>query len=186
MPDKPERLTRREFLPQAVRGIGLLATGGALGALATRRSAGELVWQIDPRKCVACEHCATDCVLSPSAVKVMHEYRVCGYCNRCFAYFVDQPTDDTTAAENQRCPTNAIRRSFVEDPYHQYAIDEPKCIGCGICVKGCKEFGNGSLILQIRHDRCVNCNQCAIATACPAQAVSRVRADQPYILRRSG
>jgi len=186
MPEKPERLTRREFLPQAVRGLGLLATGGALGTLAARRGAGELVWQIDPKKCVACEHCATECVLSPSAVKVMHEYRVCGYCNLCFAYFVDQRTDDTTAAENQRCPTNAIRRSFVEDPYHQYAIDEPKCIGCGICVKGCQAFGNGSLVLQIRHDRCVNCNQCAIATACPAGAVSRVRAAAPYILRRSG
>ncbi len=185
MPEQTGKMTRREFLPQAVRGAGLVAVGGALGSLIGRRSSGEMVWQIDPEKCVACEHCATACVLTPSAVKVMHEYRVCGYCTLCFAYFVDQRADDTTAAENQRCPTNAIRRSFVEDPYHQYVVDEPKCIGCGICVKGCKAFGNGSLILQIRHDRCVNCNQCAIATACPAQAVTRVPADRPYILRRS-
>ena len=186
MPDEPGKITRREFLPQAVRGVGLVAVGGALGALVGRRRSGEMVWQIDPEKCVACEHCATACVLTPSAVKVMHEYRVCGYCKLCFAYFVDLHPGDTTGAEYQRCPTNAIRRSFVEDPYHQYAVDEPKCIGCGICVKGCKAFGNGSLILQIRHDRCVNCNQCAIATACPASAVVRVPAHEPYILRRSG
>ena len=125
-------MTRREFLPETIRGVGLMALSGMLGAVALRRSPGGTVWQIDPEKCVACKTCATACVLTPSAVKVMHEYRVCGYCKRCFGYFVDQPTDETTAAENQRCPTDAIRRSFVEDPYYQYSIDEPKCIGCGI------------------------------------------------------
>ena len=185
MPDKPRTMTRREFVPEVVRGVGLMAASGLLGALTLRRGWSETVWQIDPEKCVACQHCATACVLAPSAAKVMHEYRACGYCNLCFGYFVDQRTDDTTAAENQRCPTDAIRRSFVEDPYYQYAIDEPKCIGCGLCVKGCKAFGNGSLILQIRHDRCVGCNQCAIATACPAGAVVRVPASKPYLLRRS-
>ena len=185
MADKPRKLTRREFLPEAVRGAGLLAVGGALGALAVRPSSGEMVWQIDPEKCVACETCATACVLTPSAVKVMHEHRVCGYCNLCFGYFVDQRIDDTTAAENQRCPTDAIRRNYVDDPYYQYAIDEAKCIGCGICVKGCHDFGNGSLIMQIRHDRCIGCNECAIATDCPAQAVVRVSAAEPYVLRRS-
>ena len=50
-------------------------------------------------------------------------------------------------------------------------------------VKGCQEFGNGSLFLQIRHDRCQHCNQCAIALACPAQAFVRVPTDQPYLLK---
>jgi electron transport complex protein RnfB len=185
MPDEPRKVSRREFLPEVVRGVGLIAVSGLGGVLAARRGAADSVWQIDPRKCVACEKCATACVLAPSAVKVMHEYRACGYCKLCFGYFADQRTDDTTAAENQRCPTDAIRRRFVEEPYFQYTIDEPKCIGCGICVKGCKAFGNGSLILQIRHDRCVGCNQCAIANACPAQAVVRIPADAPYVLRRT-
>jgi electron transport complex protein RnfB len=109
--------------------------------------------------------------------------KMCGYCELCFGYFVDQRSDDTTAAENQRCPTNAIQRAFVEDPYYQYGIDEARCIGCGICVKGCRQFGNGSLTLQVRHDRCVSCNQCAIAVHCPAQAFRRVPATKPYLLR---
>jgi electron transport complex protein RnfB len=88
-----------------------------------------------------------------------------------------------TAAENQLCPTAAIKRTFIEDPYYRYDIDEPLCIGCGKCVKGCAAFGNGSLFLQIRHDRCVHCNECAIARDCPAQAISRVPASQPYRLR---
>jgi electron transport complex protein RnfB len=50
-------------------------------------------------------------------------------------------------------------------------------------VKGCQAFGNGSLILQARHDRCLNCNQCSIATICPAQAWRRVPAKEPYLLR---
>jgi len=62
-------------------------------------------------------------------------------------------------------------------------IDEPKCIGCAICVEGCGQYGNGSLILQVRHDRCKNCNECAIAAQCPAQAYVRVPRSQPYLLR---
>jgi electron transport complex protein RnfB len=88
----------------------------------------------------------------------------------------------TTAAENQLCPTNAIKRRFIEDPFFEYTIDEPLCIGCGKCVKGCGAFGNGSLQLQVRHDRCVNCNQCSIASKCPADAFSRVPATKPYLV----
>ena len=47
----------------------------------------------------------------------------------------------------------------------EYIIDEELCIGCAKCVKGCAAFGNGSLHLQVRHDRCLNCNECTIATA---------------------
>jgi len=86
-------------------------------------------------------------------------------------------------AENQLCPTGAIQRNYVEDPYFEYTIDERLCIGCGKCVKGCNTFGNGSLYLQVRYDRCQHCNECAIAVACPSQAYRRVPADDPYLLK---
>ena len=142
-----------------------------------------LVWQLDPAKCVQCGRCATECVLAPSAVKCVHAFNMCGYCKLCFGYF--QPGADalTSDAENQLCPTGAIRRGFVEEPYFEYTIDESLCIGCGKCVKGCGLFGNGSLHLQVRHDRCVHCNECAIARACPADAFRRVPATQPYLLK---
>ncbi len=88
-----------------------------------------------------------------------------------------------TGAENQHCPTGAIKRAFVEDPYYEYTIDEELCIGCAVCVKGCAAFGNGSLFLQVRHDRCLNCNECSIAKGCPSQAYTRVPASQPYLLK---
>jgi electron transport complex protein RnfB len=50
-------------------------------------------------------------------------------------------------------------------------------------VKGCVLFGNGSFYLQVRHDRCLNCNECSIARVCPAQAFKRVPASQPYLLK---
>ena len=46
---------------------------------------------------------------------------------------VRYPVD--TGAESQLCPTGAIQRKFIEDPYFQYTIDEELCIGCGKCVK---------------------------------------------------
>jgi electron transport complex protein RnfB len=108
---------------------------------------------------------------------------MCGYCNLCTGYFEPQPNALNTGAENQLCPTGAIERKFIEDPYFEYHIDEPKCIGCAKCVKGCGMFGNGSLYLQIRHDRCVNCNECTIARVCPADAIHRVPRNQPYVLK---
>lgn len=144
-----------------------------------------MLWQIDPDKCVQCGRCATHCVLSPSAVKCVHQYASCGYCEFCSGYYHGKYLELNTAAENQRCPVGAIKRTFVEDPYFEYKIDEDLCMGCGKCVKGCADFGNGSLFLQVRHDRCLNCNQCSIAAHCPAAAFVRVPSDQPYIFKKA-
>lgn len=173
--------SRRGFLRAALAAVA--AAAGALAVSRSRRRA--TVWQLDPAKCVQCGKCATRCVLAPSAVKCVHAFSICGYCRLCFGYFRPGAAELTEAAENQLCPTGAIRRSFVEEPYYQYVIDENLCIGCGKCVKGCTTFGNGSLHLQVRHDRCVNCNECAIAKACPAQAYRRVPADKPYLMKGS-
>ena len=183
MPDS-SKPTRREILRDSVRLCGLAGGAFALGAVATRSEAAQTVWQIDPEKCTECGLCASACVLEPSAVKCVHAYAQCGYCKLCFGLFRDKRTGNTTSAENVRCPTDAISRTFVEDPYYQIAVDENRCIGCSLCVKGCHQFGNGSMYLQIRHDRCANCNQCAIANVCPADAVVRVPGNKPYMLKR--
>ena len=130
-----------------------------------------------------CGKCRVNCVLEPTAVKCVHAFALCGYCNLCTGYYHPEILAKDTAAENQLCPTGAIRRRFVEDPHFEYTIDEGLCVGCGKCVKGCTAFGNGSLFLQVRHDRCVNCNQCSIASACPAQAFVRVPASKPYLIK---
>jgi electron transport complex protein RnfB len=101
----------------------------------------------------------------------------------CSGYLEPGAKTRDTSAENQLCPTGAISRTFIEDPYFEYSIDEELCIACGKCVKGCGAFGNGSLYLQVRHDRCKNCNECSIARDCPSQAFRRVPANRPYILR---
>jgi Na+-translocating ferredoxin:NAD+ oxidoreductase subunit B len=186
MPEKPSKQTRRAVLGDGVRGAGLLGIGALTGFLAGRESQAETVWQLNPDLCVQCGLCATECVLETSAVKCVHSYDVCGYCELCTGYFEPEPAALNEGAENQLCPTGAILRTFVEEPYYEYSIDEKLCVGCAKCVKGCNTFGNGSLYLQVRHDRCVNCNECAIAAVCPAQAFRRVPASQPYLLRGKG
>jgi electron transport complex protein RnfB len=108
---------------------------------------------------------------------------MCGYCDLCSGYLQPGTKSRDTGAESQLCPTGAIKRTYVEDPYFEYQIDEKLCIGCSKCVKGCGAFGNGSLYLQVRHDRCLNCNECRIARSCPSRAYRRIPADKPYILR---
>ena len=174
------KIDRRQFINDGFRYVLAIGVGGIGAAVALRSSGDELVWQLDPAKCVQCGRCATSCVLTPSAVKCMHVYDMCGYCDLCSGYFRVNTKDLNTAAENQLCPTSAIERKFIEEPYFEYHIDEDLCNGCGKCVEGCGAFGNGSLQLQVNHDLCVNCNECSIARDCPADAYSRVPASKAY------
>jgi electron transport complex protein RnfB len=179
---------RRAFLGNGARMVGVFALGGFGGFLAGRQGrAAETYWQIDPDKCVGCSNCATHCVLDESAVKAVQCFDMCGFCDICTGYFDVNYTALDTAAENQLCPTGAVIRTFVEEKagqrFYEYTIDEPKCIGCGKCVKGCALM-NGSLYLQIVHDRCENCNECAIAKVCPTQAFVRVPSDRPYLMKK--
>ena len=177
-PSHEKPTSRRDLL--RLMAVALL---GGTSWMLLRRRAPKLVWQLDPNKCTQCGRCQTHCVLSQSAVKCVHSYSMCGYCDLCGGYLRSDAKGRTTGAENQLCPTAAIRRKFIEPPYYEYTIDEDLCIACGKCVKGCGGFGNGSLYLQVRHNRCKNCNQCAIAQACPSKAFRRVPASDPYLLK---
>jgi electron transport complex protein RnfB len=169
---------RRDF-------IRVAATAAAAGAawVATRPSAEGTVWQLDPTKCVQCGGCATNCVLNPSAAKCVHSFEICGYCDLCGGYLQPGAKARDSGAENELCPVGALTRTFVEEPFYQYTIDEALCVGCGKCVKGCNTFGNGSLQLQVKHDRCVGCNECSIARNCPAKAFRRVPARTAYLTK---
>ena len=184
--DNKKKMTRREFVGACARTVALAAVGGLGVTMLARKSVGSTasgtVWQIDPSKCVQCGNCATECVLTPSAVKCVHMVAVCGYCDLCSGYFKQNAHSLDTGAENTLCPTNAIKRKFVEKPYFEYEIDRNLCVGCGMCVKGCGAFGNASLVLQIQHDICKNCNECEIAQNCPSGAIIRVSADRASLL----
>ncbi len=177
------KINRRDFVNSTLRLSFGIAIGSIGGILLSNTIKSKTVWQLDPAKCVQCGRCATSCVLSPSAVKCIHVYDMCGYCDLCGGYFKPETKDLTTAAENQLCPTNAISRTFIEDPFFEYHIIEELCIGCGKCVEGCGAFGNGSLQLQVSHNICVDCNQCSIARDCPADAFSRMAIEEPYTFK---
>ncbi|UCF17841.1 MAG: hypothetical protein JSW59_10320 [Phycisphaerales bacterium] len=186
MPENNKPMDRRDLLKGGLRGGCLAALGLVTGSAAHKNRKIDMVWQIDPYTCASCGNCATYCVLEESAVKAVQVYAMCGYCDFCPGYLEPEPPALDSGAENELCPTGAITRKFIEEPYYEYSIDESLCIGCAKCVKGCAAFGNGSLFLQVRHDRCLNCNECAIAVACPSGAFKRVPADQPYLLKEAG
>jgi electron transport complex protein RnfB len=179
--DKNKYQSRRDF----VRTAGKILVASPLLVLPVllvrKTNVKGYVWQIDPYKCTQCGQCKTNCVLTPSASKCTHAFKMCGYCDLCGGFLRQGVKTISTGAENQLCPTGAIKRRFIEEPYFEYTIDEKLCDGCAKCVKGCGDFGNGSLYMQIRHDICVNCNECSIARTCPSNAVMRVPADLPYI-----
>lgn len=173
-----KQLRRRDFIRGAAA-IALAGTGWYAAGAKTKAT----VWQLDPTKCLKCGRCATHCVLNPSAVKCLNSYDICGYCDLCGGYLQVGAKQRNTGAENQLCPTAAIERIFIEDPYYSYEIVEDLCIGCAKCVEACEVFGNGSFYLQVKHDICVNCNECSIAAACPAEAFKEVPVNKPYMLK---
>ncbi|HUX97606.1 MAG TPA: hypothetical protein VMV47_17870 [Bacteroidales bacterium] len=178
---KDKQESRRDFVKTAGR-ILVAAPVLALPVILFKKTDVKgFIWQIDPYKCTSCELCKSSCVMTPSAVKCTNAFPMCGYCDFCPGFLRQGAKTYNTAAENQLCPVGALKRKFVEEPYFEYTIDEKLCDGCSKCVKGCYDFGNGSLYLQIMHNLCVNCNQCAIARVCPSDAIIRVPAEDPYI-----
>jgi electron transport complex protein RnfB len=172
-------ISRRNFFKKVIGSIVLLCSGIFL---VKSRNNYQTVWQIDPNKCQNCGECATNCVMTPSAVKCFHLYATCGYCDFCSGYYQNNYIARNSAAENLRCPTNAIKRQFIDDPYFEYKIDLRLCIGCGRCAEACQAFGNGSLILQINQDLCKQCNVCNIASLCKYDAIRKIDAKSPYLL----
>ena len=183
--NKNSPIARRKFL----RTLGSTVAGGtilaAFGGLLHRAKGQEAsyYWQIDPQICTQCGKCETHCVLPVSAVKCIHANKVCGYCDLCGGYYRTNVKELNTAAENLICPTGAIERKFIEDPYFEYTINESLCNGCGKCVKGCNAYGNGSLYLQIKRNLCKDCNACKIATVCESGAIKRVPLKTAYKLK---
>ena len=179
-------IKRRDFfrrLGSIVAGGAILGMGGVGVSRVVDKEESSEFWQIDPNLCTQCGRCETHCVMPVSAVRCVHAVKVCGYCDLCGGYYRTNAKELNTAAENMICPTGAIQRKFVEDPYFEYTIDEDLCNGCGKCVKGCSSFGNGSLFLQIQQDLCQQCNECAIARVCPSDAIHRVSNANAYQLK---
>ena len=120
-------LARRKFLKtfgSAVACGSIVAAAGLLSSKTKGMQHASFYWQIDPHKCTHCGRCETHCVLTVSAVKCVHAKRVCGYCDLCGGYYRSNVQELNTAAENMMCPTGAIIRTFVEEPYFEYNIDE--------------------------------------------------------------
>jgi electron transport complex protein RnfB len=180
------------MLGHVARGATLLGLAGTAGVLALKANK-TYAWSIDPSTCVnsklgalgveVCELCATDCVLTLSAVRAVNTFSECGRCYICPAYFkITSAVGPDGLPSEKVCPRDAIKREEIgwvdpDDPannFYEYTIDEKKCNGCGRCVMECKEpAGLGSIRLEVRHNVCLDCNRCSIATACPEDAYLR-------------
>ena len=191
-----ERWTRREMLGTAARGAALVGLGGT-AALLSLKSFKTYAWAVDATACInsklgetgveVCELCATECVLTLSAVRAVNTFADCGRCYICPAYYeITSAVGPDGLPGEKVCPRDAIKREAIgwidpDDPannFYEYTIDENLCNGCGRCVMECKEpAGLGSIVLEVRHNVCLDCNRCSIATACPEDAYDRLSAE---------
>jgi electron transport complex protein RnfB len=189
----PDETSRRDLLSTAIRGT-IVATLGGGAAFLVQKAHGQVVWQVDAARCLnsrlgevgveVCGLCTSECVVALSAVRAVNDFSRCGRCNICPAYFnITSAVDEKGLPSEKLCPRDAILRKPIgkidpEDPsnnFYEYVIDEEKCDGCGKCAMRCKEpLGLGSIVLRVRHDRCVDCNRCAIALKCPKDALVQV------------
>ena len=136
-------------------------------------------WQVDPEKCTYCGLCETACVRKPSAAKAVNDQKKCSNCVVCYGHITDTHIDsDKIDSEGERvCPVDAVVRNNFSggvDGMFLYSNDPKLCVGCAKCVKRCNEHGTKSMFLVIRPDLCLDCNECAIAVACPQDAIERI------------
>jgi electron transport complex protein RnfB len=187
-----DKYNRREVLGHAARGVALLGLTGTAGLLALKANK-TYAWTIAHDRCInsklgavgveVCELCATDCVLTLSAVRAVNDFSKCGRCYICPAYYeITSAVGPDGLPSEKVCPRDAIKREAIgwidpDDPannFYEYTIDDMLCNGCGRCVLECKEpAGLGSIRLEVRHNVCLDCNRCSIATACPEDAYDR-------------
>jgi electron transport complex protein RnfB len=83
-------MDRKKFINNSGRLVLLGGLAYLTGSIIYQRkvsASGKYVWQIDPFKCTQCGRCATECVKDLSAVKCVHAYSLCGYCDLCGGYF---------------------------------------------------------------------------------------------------
>ncbi len=182
-----EATSRRIFLEKIGRAAGVLFLGGICGrVLGTKDPQANFIqpesrygWWIDPEKCQFCQVCESACVRKPSAVKAVNDQKKCSNCVVCYGHIFDRKIESSKIeTEGSRvCPHNAVSRirfAGGEDGYYLYKIDHSRCTGCGICARECNRDGSRSIFMVIRPDICFGCNDCAIAKACPHDAVKRV------------
>jgi len=62
---EPKSMERRRFLRNGMQMALAVSLGGIAGVSFLKSSANDLVWQIDPFKCVQCGRCADECVMTP-------------------------------------------------------------------------------------------------------------------------
>jgi len=83
MKAKSKYQSRKRFCKKC-RKTGDYRTSGFIPvALAKKTSMEGYVWQIDPLKCTQCGQCQTNGILTPSASKCVHAFKMCGYCDLC-------------------------------------------------------------------------------------------------------
>ncbi|VGO22266.1 4Fe-4S dicluster domain-containing protein [Pontiella sulfatireligans] len=139
----------------------------------------QFAWQINPDKCRNCGICETACVRKPSAVKALNDQTKCSNCVVCYGHITSTKIDsDKIESEGERvCPVDAVKRKNFSggvDGLFLYSQDPTLCIACGQCTKRCNHHGTQSMFLAIRPDLCLGCNECAIAVACPHDAIERI------------
>ena len=162
-----------------------------------------MLWQLDPDKCTECGNCATKCVLTPSAVKCVHAFDVCGYCQLCGGFHQPNTRILDTAAERQLCPTGAIQPLSLADKRQTVIgtayIDESRCIPwadqkpCIVCEEMCP-VPRKAIVLdaiqvtdkqgvsltvkrpRVERERCIGCGICETRCPLPRQSAIRVYA----------
>ncbi len=80
MAEKKDNINRRDFFRKTAFGTCAACIGAIAATQGLKAQSPNLVWQTDPEICVSCGNCATYCVLEESAVKCVHAFAMCGYC----------------------------------------------------------------------------------------------------------
>ena len=147
----------------------------AAGSSATEAAFGEVLFVMDPSRCIGCRACVQACEECGThrGTSVIHLDDIDSSVTTQTAPMVCMHCEDPTCAEV--CPADAIKQN--EDGVVQSSL-KPRCIGCSNCVLACP-FGVPRYITAF--DQMMKCDMCydrtsiglkpMCASVCPSQAL---------------
>ena len=87
---------------------------------------------------------------------------------------------------NTICPVGTVLSFFARFSWFKVRIDDSKCVGCGLCAKGCKasciDFKNH----KIDYSRCVVCGDCLGNCHKGAMHFGRVKSEEGRVKNEEG
>lgn len=170
--EKPQKITRRNFLKSAGTVFLVLGAGGpfSLAGAASNLPRSEGYILVDIKKCQGCVTCMLACSLVHEGIESMSLSRIQVIQNPFSAFphdlTIEQCRQCVDPACVEECPEDAL--TVNPDFGNVRMVDAAKCVGCGTCVEACPFTPSRPVLAaNVQYDGEIKAQKCDLCANTP-------------------